>query len=186
VHLAVDERAARRVAAHFLDGEGATDALLVRAAYLELVRQTDDLLRQVMWCWPALRVALSNVRVPYDSDHELIDSVRTTQVIEIPQASDKPGHACLGCAPGGDYDRFRVLHDVVGHVLPGFGFDRDGEFCAWQLQHRQYRGLARWALATELHAQHCVLWTTGELAEPKPMLLDRRVLRASMSAATAA
>jgi hypothetical protein len=43
--------------------------------------------------------------------------------------------------------------------------------------------LAGWALATELHGQHSVLWTTGELAEPKAILLAPRLLRRSVTAA---
>jgi hypothetical protein len=43
--------------------------------------------------------------------------------------------------------------------------------------------LSRWALATELHGQHSVLWTTGRLAQPKAILLDPRVLRRSITTA---
>jgi hypothetical protein len=39
-----------------------------------------------------------------------------------------------------------------------------------------YTGLARRALATELHAQHSVLWTSGELAEFKATLLSPDLL----------
>ena len=42
-----------------------------------------------------------------------------------------------------------------------------------------YTGLARWALATELHAEHSVLWTTGRRAEHKATLLSPGLLRAS-------
>ena len=42
-----------------------------------------------------------------------------------------------------------------------------------------YTGLARWALATELHGQHSVHWTTKCLADHKAVLLDRGLLRAS-------
>jgi hypothetical protein len=42
-----------------------------------------------------------------------------------------------------------------------------------------YTGLARWALATELHAEHSVLWTTGDVAEHKAVLLQPRLLRSS-------
>jgi hypothetical protein len=39
--------------------------------------------------------------------------------------------------------------------------------------------LARRALATELHAEHSVRWTTGELPEHKAVLLDERVISRS-------
>ena len=42
-----------------------------------------------------------------------------------------------------------------------------------------YTGLARWALATELHAEHSVLWTTGTLAAHKATLLPADLVQAS-------
>jgi hypothetical protein len=62
-------------------------------------------------------------------------------------------------------------------VGPCLGFDRDGEFAAWLTQERLYDGLARWALATELHAEHSVRWTTGTLADHKATLVDRDLLK---------
>jgi hypothetical protein len=82
----------------------------------------------------------------------------------------------MGCEVGGAYDRFRAVHDIIRHVVPGLGFDRDGEFAAWLVQERLYRGLARWALATELHGEHSVRWTTGVLSDHKATLLDRGLL----------
>src|SRR5262245_15736182 len=99
--LTVDEHAARQVAAHFLADERTAEPSLVHAAYDQLVRQTDDLLRQVMGRWPTLRLAPTEVMTPYDSDGELIDAVRTTWVIEIPRADCERRHPLLGCEPGG-------------------------------------------------------------------------------------
>ena len=42
-----------------------------------------------------------------------------------------------------------------------------------------YEGPARWALATELHAEHSVRWTTGEVAEHKATLLPPWVVHVS-------
>jgi hypothetical protein len=42
-----------------------------------------------------------------------------------------------------------------------------------------YTGLACWALATEMHGEHSVQWTTNSLADHKAVLLDRALLRAS-------
>ena len=51
-----------------------------------------------------------------------------------------------------------------------------GKFGAWLTQERLYDGLARWALATELHAEHSVRWTTGTLSDHKATLIDRDLL----------
>jgi hypothetical protein len=91
-------------------------------------------------------------------------------------------HPLMGNDPGGAYDRFRGIHDVLGHARLQLGFDRDGEFAVWRSQERFHSPLARRALATELHGQHSVLRTTGDLAEPKAILLDRRLLHRSVTA----
>jgi len=36
----------------------------------------------------------------------------------------------------GSYDRFRAVHDILGHARLGLGFDRDGEFAVWLSQER--------------------------------------------------
>jgi hypothetical protein len=85
----------------------------------------------------------------------------------------------MGCEVGGAYDRFRAVHDVLGHGYLSVGFDRDGEYATWRFQERFHSPLARRALATELHAEHSVRWTTGELPEHKTVLLDDRVIARS-------
>jgi hypothetical protein len=82
------------------------------------------------------------------------------------------------------YDRFRAVHDLISHAHLGYGFDRHGEFSAWIAEDRLYTGLARWALATELHGEHSVLWTTGSRAEHRAVLLPPGLLRASLRRAT--
>jgi hypothetical protein len=39
-------------------------------------------------------------------------------------------HLGLDCAVGGTYDRVRAVHDLTGHVMPGYGFDRNAEYSA--------------------------------------------------------
>lgn len=179
--LAVEEVAARRVAAAYLAGESVAAPALVRAAYAQLVAQTDALLARVLRRWRPrpLRLAWTAVREPYADAGELVAAVRATGALEVPRCDPERAHPLLGGAPGGPYDRLRALHDLVGHVERGYGFDRDGELSAWAVQDRRHQGLARWALATELHAHHSVLWSTGSLAEPQAVLLDPRLLRAS-------
>jgi hypothetical protein len=77
------------------------------------------------------------------------------------------------------YDRFRAVHDVLGHGRLRVGFDRDDEFAAWRFQERFHSRLARRALATELHGEQSVRWTTGELREHKAALIDELLLRGS-------
>ena len=85
----------------------------------------------------------------------------------------------LDAAVGGSYDRLRAVHDIVSHGWLGHEFDADGEYSAWLAEDRLYTGLARWALATELHGEHSVQWTTESPADHKAVLLDPSLLRAS-------
>jgi hypothetical protein len=91
-------------------------------------------------------------------------------------------HPLLDATVGGGYDRLRAVHDIISHSWLGHSFDADGEYSAWLTEDRIYHGLARWALATELHGEHSVQWTTGDLADHKAVLLDRALLRASRTA----
>ena len=123
-------------------------------------------------------MVFTRCHAPYASDHEMIAAVRTVGLLEVTSADSERDrrHPLMGCEVGGAYDRFRAVHDIVGHVGPCLGFDRDGEFGAWLAQERLYRGLAQWALATELHGEHSVLWTTGVLSDHKAALLDHDLL----------
>jgi pimeloyl-ACP methyl ester carboxylesterase len=45
-------------------------------------------------------------------------------------------HPLMGNDLGGAYDRFRAVHDVLGHARLRLRFDRDGEFVVWRSQER--------------------------------------------------
>jgi hypothetical protein len=172
----VDQSLAREVAARFLAARSTPENVLVRAAYRALEEQSDRAFASLTSGDPRrrIRVVFTRGPTPYASDTEMIGGVRATRVLEVTTAAlerDRP-HPLLCNDPGGAYDRFRAVHDIVGHIATGFGFDRDGEFAAWLVQERMYTGAARAALGTELHAEHSVRWTTGEVAEHKATLLD--------------
>lgn len=179
----VDPDLAGEVAARFQAARNNQTNATVRAAYDQLERQSDAIFTRLTEpdrpLFRGLRIKFTRCESPYDSDDELIGAVRTHGLLEITtSARDRDRrHPLLGCDLGGGYDRFRAVHDLIGHVGPCFGFDRDGEFAAWLTQEQLYEGIARWALATELHAEHSVRWTTGTLSDHKAILLDRDLLR---------
>jgi hypothetical protein len=132
-----------------------------------------------------VRVVFTRCRNPYEGAGELIEAVRTERLLEVVTVAGQRDrrHPLMGCEAGGAYDRFRAVHDVLGHARLGLGFDRDGEFTAWRWQERLHSPPARRALATELHGQHSVAWTTGRLAEPRAVLLSPTLIRRSIGAA---
>jgi hypothetical protein len=179
----IDSDQAHRVASAFLEAPRTSTDRIVRAAYSSLATQVD--------CWfdrltgtsvrSPVRVAFTERSEPYPTARDLAAHVRSDGVLELqPARYDRDRwHPLLDTSVGGTYDRLRAVHDIVSHAWLGHGFDRDGEFSAWLTEDRMYTGLARWALATELHAEHSVRWTTGELAEHKATLLPPRVVAAS-------
>jgi hypothetical protein len=173
--LCVEQDIAREVAAAYLNAPTRRDSLCV-AAFAQLVNESDELFRSIAG---ALQVVFTMCATPYRDAHELIASVRHMRTLEVPTVAVDPErrHPLMGNDFGGSYDRFRAVHDVLGHARLQLGFDRDGEYAVWRSQERFHSPLARRALATELHGQHSVRWTTGEVAAPKAMLLEASLVR---------
>jgi hypothetical protein len=148
----------------------------VLAAYAALEQQSDRMFRVLTDPDRSgtVQVAFTGVANPYANDAELIRGVRSEGVLEVAAAGcDRDRlHPTLDCAVGGAYDRFRAVHDLLGHVSTGLGFSRYDEYAAWRIQDEQYSGIARLALASELHAEHSAFWVQGSLPEHKAFLLD--------------
>jgi hypothetical protein len=180
----VHDTIARDIAANFVTERSVPGRPVVRAAYEQLRAQTDRIFFALTTGGCEYRVVFTRLPHPYGSDVEMLDAVCAGHLLEVSTAAAARDrrHPMLDCSTGGAYDRFRAVHDLLGHVVPRLGFDRDGEYTAWLLQRRLHGGLARWALATELHGENSVLWTTHELCEHKAVLLDPGLLRASREA----
>jgi hypothetical protein len=165
-----------------------TGRALAARAYERLVLESDQLFERLANTPQPVRIVFTMRTTPYDGASELIESIRHDRTLEITSAArdlDRR-HPVMGCERGGAYDRFRAVHDILGHARLRVGFDRDGEYSAWRFQERFHSRLARRALATELHAEHSVRWTTGELPDHKAALLDERVINASRVGSTEA
>jgi len=151
---------------------------LVGVAYRQLQMQTDRLFVALTDPRGPYRITVvgTSQATPYCDAGELIASVLATRTLEVTRCDADRAHPLLGGEVGGAYYRFRAVHDLIGHAATGYGFDPDGEYSAWVVQHGLYSGLARWAAATELHGEISALWTTGQFAEHKAALLDPHLL----------
>jgi hypothetical protein len=149
-------------------------APLVALAYQQLEMQTDQQFAALTDSRGPYRINVvgTSESTPYSDAEELITSVLTSRTLEVTTSAADRAHPLLGGDVGGAYYRFRAVHDLIGHVATGFGFDQDGEYSAWLVQRNLYTGLARWAAATELHGEISALWTTRQFAEHKAVLLD--------------
>jgi hypothetical protein len=165
------------IAECFISARTRTDPL-VALAYQQLELQTDRQFAALTDPRGPYRITVVDTSeiTPYGDAAELITSVRTSRILEITKSPADRAHPLLGSEPGGAYYRLRAVHDLIGHVANGYGFDRDGEYSAWLAQRSLYTGLARWAAATELHGEVSALWITRQFAEHKALLLDRHLL----------
>ena len=182
--LRVNPKVAQEVATAYLDAADRPSPMTV-AAFSQLVMETDRLFRRITEPArsKALRISFTRCENPYRDAHELIASVKDLRTLEITTvaAHHDRRHPLMSNDIGGDYDRFRAVHDALGHGRMQLGFDRDSEFAIWLTHERFHSPLARWALGTELHGQHSVRWTTGEMADPKATLLEPALLRRARS-----
>ena len=120
----------------------------------------------------AVRVAFTRCAQPYESDEELIRAVRANKTLEITSAAavGERLHPLFGCEFGGAFDRFRAVHDLIGHAWCGYGFDLQDECAAWSAQDHLHSGLARFALATELYGVNAARRIVGEAPDLRALL----------------
>jgi hypothetical protein len=156
---------------------------VVAVAYERLQAETDRLFDTVVRSEDptAVRIVFTRSRDPYSTAAELIEAARTSRTLEITTAAayPEPIHPLLGCEYGGPFDRFRAVHDLVGHAATGLGFGLVDEIAAWRVQERLHSRMARLALATELLAVNSARAIIGEPPEHKATILEPELLRRS-------
>jgi hypothetical protein len=159
----------------YLDSGSAHHDPRVIEAYRQLQAETDHLYVLLTRddCQGVPRVAFTRCDRPYASDEELICAVRANGTLEITAAVAGGGrlHPLLGCEFGGAFDRFRAIHDLIGHAWCGYGFGLADECAAWKVQDRLHSGLARCALATELYGVNAARSVLGEAPDLRALLI---------------
>ena len=152
---------------------------LVALAYHQLQTQTDRQYASLMDPHGLFQVKVVSAGelTPYADADEIVASVRTTHTLEVTTAAADRTHPLDGAA-GGAYFRFRAVHDLVGHVATGYGFDADGEYSAWLAQRRSTTGSPA-GCRSELHGEISVLRKTQQFAEHKAALPDPELFRRS-------
>ena len=123
----------------FISARTRTDPL-VTLAYQQLQMETDRQFAVLTDPQGPYRIdVVSTGQVtPYCDAAELIASVLSSRTLEVTTSAADQAHPLLDGEPGGAYYRFRAVHDLIGHVATGYGFDRDGEYSAWLVQRARY------------------------------------------------
>jgi hypothetical protein len=171
----VDLSKAAAVGEWYVHSRSAHRDAKVIEAYRQLQSETDRLFTLFTGEAPpwTARVVFTRCSRPYASDTELIRAGRANGTLEITSAATAGErlHPLLGCEFGGAFDRFRAVHDLIGHARCGYGFGLVDECAAWSVQDRLHSGLARRALATELFGVNAARNIVGEPPELRALLL---------------
>ena len=184
IAFGIDPSTAALVGEWYLSSRSAHRKPDVIEAYRQLQLETDYLyafLTRDARHW-AVRVVFTRCVQPYESDEELISAVRASRTLEITSAVAAGArlHPLFSCEFGGEFDRFRAVHDLIGHAQCGYGFDLLDECAAWTVQDSLHSGLARFALATELYGVNAARSLVGEAPDLKALLLAPATLSASL------
>ena len=173
--FSVDPSTAVTVGEWYLHSPSAHREGEVIEAYRQLQAETDHLYTLFTGgtCRWRVRVAFTRCAQPYESDKELIRSVRAERTLEITSSAavGERLHPLFGCEFGGPFDRFRAVHDLIGHAWCGYGFDLKDECAAWRAQDRLHSGLARVALAAELYGVNAARAIAGGAPDLRALLL---------------
>jgi hypothetical protein len=171
----VDLSMAVTVGEWYLHSRSAHRNAEVIEAYRQLQQETDHLYTLFTRgaCRRGARVVFTRCGQPYESDEELICAVRSNGTLEITSAAAvrERLHPLLDCELGGAFDRFRAVHDLIGHAWNGYGFDLADECAAWSVQDRLHSGLARCALATEIYGVNAARSIVGQAPDLRALLL---------------
>ena len=123
----VEPSTAAMVGQWYLHARSAHRDPQVIEAYRQLQVETDRLFTVLTRdiCHGAGRVVFTRCAHPYESDEELIFAVRAVGTLEITSSATAGErlHPLFDCAFGGAFDRFRAVHDLIGHAWCGYGFD---------------------------------------------------------------
>ena len=174
MELRNEPSAAVLVGEWYLHSRSAHHDAEVIEAYRQLQVETDRLFAFLTQdACHAVRVVFSRCARPYESDEELICDVRAHRTLEVTSAVTAGGrlHPLIDCGFAGAFDRFRAVHDLIGHAWLGYGFDLGDECAAWIVQDRLHSGPARSALAAELYGVNAARGIIGEAPDLRALLL---------------
>lgn len=101
---------------------------------------------------------------PYANDQELREDLARKH-IKVLSTKGSGGSEALGDDMN---DKFRAVHDVIGHGATGHGFSRFGELSAARLHAATLPPEARLALLSELKGQNAYLVTYGYFPDQSP------------------
>jgi hypothetical protein len=128
---------------------------LMEKAYRQLAKETDDQFKTLPYNFSYHRAGEGN----YNSSKEMAADVHGNKHLYVFQGGDP--HDFLNRidpATGlNENEKFRAVHDLLGHAIYGNQFGPKGEETAWAIHSQMYSPLARLAMTAETRGQNSMV-----------------------------
>ena len=128
---------------------------LMEKAYRQLAKETDDQFKQLPYNFSYHRAGEGD----YKSSKEMMSDVHGNKHLYVFQGGDP--HDFLNRidkASGlNENEKFRAVHDLLGHAVYGNQFGPKGEEIAYAVHQQMYSPLARLAMASETRGQNSLV-----------------------------
>ena len=141
---------------------------LMEKAYRQMAKETDDQFRVLPYNFSYHRAGEGN----YNGAMDMASDVHGNKHLYVYQGGDK--HDFLNRidpASGlNENEKFRAVHDLLGHAIYGNQFGPKGEEMAWAVHSQMYSPLARLAMTAETRGQNSMVNYSPLNAELKAQL----------------
>jgi hypothetical protein len=128
---------------------------LMEKAYRQLAKETDDQFRALPYNFSYHRAGEGN----YVSSKEMAADVHGNKHLYVFQGGDP--HDFLNRIDPvtglNENEKFRAVHDLLGHAIYGNQFGPKGEETAWAIHSQMYSPLARLAMTSETRGQNSMV-----------------------------
>ena len=128
---------------------------LMEKAYRQLAKETDEQFKQLPYNFSYHRAGEGD----YKSSKEMMADVHGNKHLYVFQGGDP--HDFLNRvdkATGlNENEKFRAVHDLLGHAIYGNQFGPKGEEVAWAIHQQMYSPLARLAMTAETRGQNSMV-----------------------------
>lgn len=128
---------------------------LMEKAYRQMAKETDDQFKQLPYNFSYHRAGEGN----YNGAKDMAADVHGNRHLYVYQGGDKHDflHNVDPQTGLNENEKFRAVHDLLGHAIYGNEFGPKGEEMAWAVHQQMYSPLARMAMTAETRGQNSVV-----------------------------
>jgi hypothetical protein len=128
---------------------------LMEKAYRQMAKETDEQFQRLPYNFSYHRTGEGN----YNGAKDMASDVHGNKHLYVYQGGDKHDflHNVDPQSGLNENEKFRAVHDLLGHAIYGNEFGPKGEEMAWAVHQQMYSPLARMAMTAETRGQNSVV-----------------------------